>query len=369
MAKPALDDLLSKARDNLHDENIVTLLGEPDAGKTVASALLKHALFAKFIPFHGGRFEAMVVKGAETADRVLREMKAECAFPSATPSVDAPQVELEIHKMNGEVASKIKLVLQDSSGEACMDLLHEEFDDPEERLEAILEKNRNGDVGPLAPYVFSKVYLLVIGCPDGNSDWDLNRSPSAVHALRQVHRAAKLTHNDKVRTHIAILFTKSDKLNDSDRIKPASALLESISQLKSALNIVHGGKLECFKLSVDVELESPEDRDRRVSRLRQRANDALALALGEYEEKMAKFADEAAARERKKRSGYSGVEEYVEEARSKAEQKFRSLNAEPTLKFAESKESGIKHKVKQGFNYSQDEYVRLIEWIVARLCD
>lgn len=370
MGKQALDDLLSKASSKLHDENIITLLGEPDAGKTVASALLKHALFDKFIPLHRGRFEAIVSRGSEEIDEILKEMKIDCVFPPATTRVDAPRVELEIYKMNGEGAGKSRLMLQDSSGESYMDLLRREFDDSKQRLEAILtHNNENGDVGPLAPYVFSKVYLLVIECAKNRSHWDVRHSSSAVHALRQVHEKARLTLNGKVRTPMAILFTKSDVLPDSDQGKPASELLGYMPELQSALKIVHRGKLECFKLSVAVEQESPKDRDRRVSRLRQRANDALALARADYEERLAKFADEAAARERKKRSEFYGSEERVNEARSKAEQKFRSLNGKPALQFDESKESGIKDKVKNGFHYSQDEYVRLIEWIIARLYD
>ena len=373
MGKQTLNDLLSKARDELYDKNIITLLGEANAGKTVASALFKHALFDKFIPLHNGRFEAIVVKGGEEADNVIRGMKVDCTFPSATIRVDAPQMELAIYKMSGDGAGKSTVILQDSSGESYMSLLHKEFDDPEKRLNEILtDNNENQDIGPLAPYVFSKVYLLVIECPDNSSNWDVRQPSSAIYGLYKIHMVAKLTHNEKVRTHIAILFTKSDRLPDSDRDKPASELLERIPQLKSVLSVVHGGKLECFKLSIDVEQESPQDRDQRVGRLLQQANDNLQREQNDYEQKLTKSIDESATRAKKEgASEYSGkaLEQYIKEAKSKAEQKFCSLHQVPILKFNADEENKIKHKVKEGFTYSQDEYVRLIDWIIDRLHD
>ena len=372
MAKQTSDDL-ARARAELHDKNIITLLGEPDAGKTVASALLKHALFNKFIPMHGGRFQAMVSKGGTEIEDVLKGMKVGCIFPPATTRVDAPQVELEIHKMDGKGAGESKLMLQDSSGENYMALLRQEFDDPKQRLEAILAyNNENGNVGSLAPYVFSKVYLLVIECPSDSSHWDMHHSSSTIFALRQVHEEAQLTHNGKVRTHIAILFTKSDTLADTDRNRPASEFLERMPELKSALEIVHGGDLECFKLSVEVEKESPEDVSRRVSRLQQRAQDNLEREQIKYKEKLNAFVAENAARARKEKAseyGKAALEQHVKDVKSRAEQRFCALNKAPVLEFDEDKENKLKHKVKAGFKYSQDEYVRLIEWIIARLYD
>lgn len=380
MAKPTLDDLLAKARDGLHDENIITLLGAPDAGKTVVMALAKHALFHKFVPSHGGKFEALVVRGGEEVDAALRGMQVEGIFPSSTVPVNAPQMELEIHKMNGEGAGKIKLMLQDSSGEKYMSLLHQEFDDPKERLEAILsEKARNDDVGPLAPYVFSKVYLLVIECPK-DSYWDVGPSPSAIHALRQIHQAAKLTHNQKVMTDIAILFTKSDVLDDGDLDTPASELLARIPQLESALKIVHGGKLECFKLSIDVQLESQQDRNQRISRSRKSANERLKLERRIYDQQLAKFVEKSARRARKEaeseydesaESEYDeeATEQYVKEEETNAEKAFRSSNPPPALDFDPDKEGKIRYKVQDGFTYSEDEYVRLIDWLIDRLYD
>ena len=373
MGKPTLDDLLSVAREGLHDENIVTLLGESDSGKTVVLTLLKHALFHKFVPFHGGKFEAVVVKGGEDANAILEGMRMGGSFPSATIPGASPQIELEIHKMSGEGAGKIKLMLQDRSGENYMELLQQEFDDPRERLEHILTNNRTEDIGPLVPYVFSKVYLLVIECPDSISNWDVDRTPSAIHALRQIHRVAKLTQNDKVRTHIALLFTKSDKLKDDDRNKSGSELLKHIPELESALKIVHGGKLECFKLSIDVEDESPQDKDQRVARLRQLADEKLVYEQREYDQRLKRFVEKNAAGARQEaESEYTDeetIEQFVQEAESEAKQRFVAMNKKPELDFEEEKEDKIKQKVTKDFVYSEDEYVRLIDWIIERLYD
>lgn len=373
MGKQTLADLLSRAQAELHDENIVTLLGEPSTGKTVVSALLKHALFDKFIPMHGGKFQAIVERGGDKIDRILKGMKVDCRFPSATTRVDAPKTVLEVHKMIGEGAGKITLVFQDSSGEEYMELMHRELDDPKKRLEEILARNNeDGKVGPFAPYVFSKVYLLAIDCSKDKSDWDLKHAASTINTLHKIHTEANRTHNRKIRTHIAILFTKSDVLGDEDKNKPAHELLELIPELKSALQIHHRGQLECFKLSIDVEPETPSDKDRRVSSAREQALSNLQREHEEYQRKMGDYISSHITRVQKDgRTRYYGedLKEYIKDEALKAKQKFRASHPAPSLKFNKHKESENKHKVKKGFTYSQDEYVRLITWIIDRVCD
>ena len=223
------------------------------------------------------------------------------------------------------------------------------------------------------------MYLLVIECPK-DSHWDVGPSPSAIHALRQIHQAAKLTHNQKVTTDIAILFTKSDVLGDGDEDTPASELLARIPQLESALKIVHCGKLECFKLSIDVRLESQQDKAQRIRRSRQRANEKLKLERRTYDQRLAKFIEKNARRARREaeseydesaESEYDeeATEQYVKEEETKAEKTFRSSNPPPIIDFDEAKENKLKYKVQDGFTYSKDEYVRLIDWVVKRLYD
>ena len=373
MGRQTLADLLYRAQAELHDENIVTLLGEPSTGKTVVSALLKHALFDKFIPMHGGRFQAIVERGGDRIDRILKGMKVDCRFPSATTRVDAPKTVLEVHKMIGEGVGKIKLVFQDSSGEEYMELMHRELDDPKKRLEEILaHNNEDGKIGPFAPYVFSKVYLLAIECSKDKLNWDLKHASSAINTLHKIHTEANRTHNRKIMTNIAILFTKSDMLGDEEKNKPARELLERISELKSALQIHHRGQLECFKLSIDVEPETTSDRDLRVSHARKQANNTLQRKRNEYQQDVNNYVSAYITRAKKEgesRYDVDDLEEYVKDETLKAEQRFRASHPAPILEFDEREESEIKDKVKKGFTYSQDEYVRLITWIINRVCD
>lgn len=371
MDEPALEDLLSNARNKLHDENIVTLLGKPESGKTVAVALLKHALFDKFLPLRGGTFRALVEKGGERVDNILRRMQEDRNFPSSTRPVDAPQTEFTIYNMHGEMGGKSRLVLQDSSGEQYVELLDKQFDDPKERLAEILAaNNENQDVGSLAPYVFSKVYLLVIECPPPNSRWELRHAARIIKSLKDVHEVANLTHNKKVMTDIAVLFTKADRLNDEDRNRPASELLGHIRELKDALEICHSGKLECFKLSIDTESEYPKDRDRRVIRERKEAQEDLERAQKEYDQRLKEHVAKSMTRAKKTVADQPrDAQKQDAAAASQAEQKFRSLHKAPTLNFDESAANKIGSKVNADFTYSQDEYVRLIGWIIDRLYD
>lgn len=363
MAKPNRDELLSAARAELHDKNIVTLLGKTGAGKTVASALLKHALFDKFIPMHAGRFEAIVKKGGERIDEILAGMSVDCEFPPATFKVDAPKLELVVLKMIGEGAGKSTLMFQDSSGEKYTELLQDELVDPEERLEEILAYNiKNNEVGPLAPYVFSKVYLLAIQCPKEISGWHLQHSSSTINALCEIHKAAQLTHNQKIKSHIAILFTQADVLQEECLNKPASDLLELMPELKSALRLCHGGDLECFKLSIATELESEQDRDERIRANKQTNKDKRR----QYNADLQKHTSESVARAREEtEADGEALEDYLEEVATEASEAFQISHPAPVLESEDEIE--LKRKVKEGFEYSQNEYVRLLIWIIDRL--
>lgn len=371
MGEQTLQELLSNARDKLHDENIVTLLGRPDSGKTVAVALLKHALFGRFLPLHGDRFKAIVEKGGENIDQILRRMQEDRDFPPSTRPVDAPRTEFMIYNMHGK-GGKSRLVLHDSSGEKYVDLLDKHRNDPKERLTDILAvNNESQDVGSLAPYVFSKVYLLAIECPLPGSSWELQHEARVINALKEVHNLAKLAHNEKVRADIAILFTKADRLDEEDRRKPACELLDRIRELKDALEICHGGKLECFKLSIDVELESLHDRDQRVIHERNKAQEDLERAQKNYNQRLKEYVAKNVTRAKKTTADppRESQKQDVTAAESQAEQKFRSLIDAPILQFDESKASERKNKVNKDFTYAQDEYVKLIGWIIDRLYD
>lgn len=367
MAKLALDELLSTARAELHDKNTVTLLGKTKAGKTVVSVLLDHALFNKFIPTHSHKFNAVAKNGGERIDNIMRTMRTDGLFPQATASADTPRLELVIHKITGERAGESRLVLQDSSGEKYTSLLHEEVEDPSERLQEILAyNNRKGEVGPLAPYVFSKIYLLAIECPEDDSMWDLQHASSTIETLYEIHKAAQLTHNQKIKTHIAILFTKADILGEMDKGAPAHMLLERMEQLKSALRMRHGGDLACFKLSIASERESDLDRDERV-RARNRENKRLQR---QYRKDMDEYVSECVMRAKQEAGPEvegDALDQYVEEAASQAEESFR--NSYPAPPEIDEHENKHEYKVKKGFEYSQGEYVRLISWIMDRLYD
>ena len=50
--KPEIQDknpLLTKAKNDLYDENIVAFLGPPNSGKTVIATLLRDSIFSHFL--------------------------------------------------------------------------------------------------------------------------------------------------------------------------------------------------------------------------------------------------------------------------------------------------------------------------------
>lgn len=361
---------LEDVRAELHDKDTVCFLGEVKSGKTVSSSLLKHAVVNHFVPRHPDDYQAIVSQGMEAVNRSLGDIILHKQFPASTLPVDNPRVVLNIYKMSGNRAGKYEIILQDSSGEHFFNYLIQECHDPNNRLHEMLDQSLDSDkVSPLAYYIFARLYILTVDCSDiAALEHKQSLLANAITALHKLHTAASITRNKKIDSAIAIVFTKSDLLNGDDSSQSPTKLLDHMPELKTALNVLHGGALECFKVSISTCTESEHDRNERVEREKQLYDKEYAKTVGRrraVEDKIAAMC----ARELKKMEdsyGYTDLEAHMSEYEEKLRGKMR-LDPLPENFDKESVGQGQTHRPVSPLTYTHDEYVRLIIWIISQL--
>ena len=362
---------LEEARAALHDRNTVCFLGEVESGKTVSSSLLKHALVNHFVPRHSGDYQSVVSEGSETINRSLGEMIMHGQFPAATLRVSDPRVVLDIYKTSRGGTGKFELILQDSSGEHFFDYLVRECDDPKARLRDVLEHSLgSGQVGPLAHYVFAKMYILAVDCSDVNA---LGHTQSllanSVVTLHKLHTAASLTDNGKIKSSIAILFTKADLLSGDDSSRQPTELLDLMPELKSALSLRHGGCLECFKVSISTSVESKDDQDERVRRAKRQYDSECADAAERSRIIDSEIVSKCDQERKKIEADYddAGLAAHMSEFEEKLRSKLYSATPTPKQFDEDKVRYEQTRRPDKPLAYAHDEYVRLITWIISQL--
>lgn len=361
---------LEAARSQLHDKNTVCFLGESKSGKTVSSSLLKHAIINYFVPKFADDYQAIVSQGMESINKSLGDMIIHRQFPASTPPVSDPRVVLTIYKMSGPRAGTYDVILRDPSGEHFFNYLINECDDPKYRLNEILGHSINSNqVGPLAHYVFARIYILTVDCSDTTA---LAHSQSllanAITTLHRLHSAASLTCNNKITSPIAILFTKADLLNAVDSAQDPTDILERMPELTSALRMLHGGALDSFMVSVSTRAESEHDKVERVQHKKELYEKQYAAAMMERNEMEKKISAKCASERKKVEDdmGDSELESYMSEYREKIRSKM-DMTPVPKKFDEENVLSEQTHRPVSPLAYSHEEYVRLTMWIISQL--
>jgi len=371
--KKELNQLIENARNELYDKNHIAFLGEVLSGKTVASAFFKHALFNYFVPKSRGKYEAIVIKGSDTINDTLKYILKESIFPPTTWPIERRTISIEIHTMKGRGPPKIQLVLKDISGEKYTEFLTKEYDDSEKRLYDILTFNKNDDekVGPLAHLVFSKIYVIIIDCQKQNV-WQHEQSYAAqmITALRQIKELVKDSDNGKIRNPIAVMFTKTDLLDEKERKIPAEELMKKMPEFISSLNISHNGLINYFKMFVDAEEESQVDINSRLIHEEEAARSAFEKKK-EDRERTIQQAIQKAGNDAKNKAISEGKNEQqanpiAEAAKKETESAFRNEPQEE-FHFDREKYSKPTQKVKLPLRYSHSEYIRFISWILKNI--
>ena len=372
MSKKNLEQLIENAKSELHNENLVAFLGELKSGKTVVSALLKHALFNHFVPRSREKYEAIVSGGSTIINETLGSMIKDGLFPQGTWPIKSPVISMEIHTMKGRGPGVVKLILRDISGENYVKLLLKEYSNPEDRLYDVLmfNKDEKKSVGPLAHIVFAKVYVIIIDCSSDNP-WEHEQSYAAqmITALRQMKEIINDTENGKIVCPIAIIFTKTDLLSTDSKSLPAEELMKKMPELMSSLKISHDGSIAYFKMFVDVEEENPEDVQLRIKRDKAAAKEEFEIDQHEKNLVMKKAIEKAGTDAKNKaitegRPAEADVE--AQEAREATATAFRS-EPEKEFQFDSASLSKPLQKVKLPLRYSHSQYIKFISWLIQSI--
>lgn len=371
--KKELNQLIENARKQLYDKDLVAFLGEDFSGKTVVSALLKHALSNYFVPRSRGKYEAIVTGGSNIINTTLKYILKESRFPPRNWPIEKLTVVIEIHTMKGRGPSIIQLTLRDMSGENYTKFLTKEYEDPEKRVYDILTFNKDDDekVGPLAHLVFSKIYVIIIDC--SKHDFWLHEQAYAaqmITALRQIKELVKDSENGKIRNPIAVIFTKTDLLGEKEQKMTPEELMKKMPEFISSLHVSHNGSINYFKMFVDAEEESQDDINARINYEEEAAKKAFA-SKKEEREKMSQRAIQKAGIDAKNKAIGEGKNEQeanniAEAARKQTETAFRNEPHEEFL-FDLQEYSKPRQKVKLPLRFSHSEYIRFISWVLQNI--
>jgi len=372
MTMKNLDQLIEAARNHYHDRNLVAFLGEVGSGKTVVSALLKHATFNHFIPRNRGKYEAIISHGSTIINRILGDMIKDGLFPPSTVPQENPSISMEIHILKGRGVGKVELVLQDMSGENYSNFLTKEFSDSEKRLYQLLtfNKSERESIGPLAHLPFSKVYVILIDCSK-RKYWEHEQSSAGqmITALKQIKELAKDTKNGRIWNPIAIVFTKTDQLDEKERDLPAEELIKKMPEFVSSLNLQTNGPCGYFKMFVEVEMESERDREARINREEEITRENFERKLKQQEEEIQnaieKAIDEARNKATQEGKNPQQVEQEVERVRNETESTLRAEYQPETFTFNREEFLKTETKLMTPLKYSNGEYSKFISWILT----
>jgi len=366
--EPTLEELIEKTRPHFKNKTMVAFLGESGCGKTVVSALLKHALSKHFIPKSKGKWEAVPSSGYEYINSVIAKMK-KGNYPDQTLEKDHPQLIIDVYNMDG--TSKIELILRDMSGENYTNLLSTEHSNFEQQMSNLLtspEKN--------AHLIFAKMYVVMIDCSQKNF-WDTDPAniTSMISKIKKFKQ--KIHHFDddkKFDNPIAIVFTKADRLVGKDNVKSAEELMKDYPGLESSLTINHNGPKAFFKVGVNSRKETKKEAVNRVKEKEEEIKKKFELHMKAINTSMETAIDQAVSdaekTAREANQNPDQINAAMDAAKNKVLEQYKTqLDQEPPILI--NKEEKLKQQwlVEVPLNYSDSEYNSLISWILEKLSD
>lgn len=354
-----LDALIGDMRPRSEDEIRIAFLGKPESGKSVLTALLKHRLVTSWIPMTNGKMRAAVLSGHEEINEIIRNLKAG-KFPLTTSPGDFPRLEMDLEDRRGR-ATTLKLVMQDMSGEVYHSLLAKGPATHKKRLRDLLTNGAEH-------VVFATKYVIVADCSIKDS-WvgDGASISTLIGTLRYIsNRVHGGKNSEKLATKVAVVFTKADLLSTEDQEKPADELAREYPDLLNSLEMYcEEGSYKFFKMHVSSKEETDEEYEIRFKH-----------EVGEQEKKFKKDFKSQSIQNQKSinletdniitqaiqdgKSDEAAIK-MAEMAESKLQKKFEA-KFWATRKY--DKPGGKRWLVNKPLQYSENEYDRLISWLL-----
>lgn len=202
-----------------------------------------------------------MVKGYEFL-RNTRNAMLDGKFPSATLPGNQGEIIFKITR-KGPLGREIQIRIKDISGEDYGLLLISGDLNAENRVERVLRQHKPKSMryGPLSFITVAKMYVVTIDCSEYDKwkqfDLDYAHLLNSLLDLQTVVRGD----NKKITVPIAIILTKTDCLPDEVDESPKDLLAQQMPQFDNALNILHSGSREYFKLSIDTNRTPSNEQD------------------------------------------------------------------------------------------------------------
>ena len=240
-------DAVDLARADFDGQFPVAFLGMRQAGRTVHYALLKDVAARRLKRYTNGKYLGIATVGAVHINRIIDALY-DGRFPEKTAEEEAMRLVVEV--ASTENGTDISLIHHDMAGEEYDRLLVAEMP-IEERIQQMLEasKTEGEPYGPMAHLIFAKIYVVLVDCslPEswGRSQAYIKDAIKSIHAVKNYIHAL---YNDKVTSHLAIVFSKYDTLGDG---RGVDALAGELDEVDAAVARYIGGDVKHFKSRVD----------------------------------------------------------------------------------------------------------------------
>lgn len=255
------DKLLAKVKKDLYDNNIIAFLGPPYSGKTVIATLLNDSIYEYFLKEHGAEYEANLTHGYDFL-KTTRDMMLKGEFPSATLPDNQKEIVFTIAR-KGTLRHEIQIRIKDISGEDYYSLLISGELNAKDRVNGVLRhhKTKSMSYGPLSYIPVAKMYVIMIDC-SFYSKWkqfDLDYT----HLLNSLLDFQKIVDNNgqKITRSIAIILTKTDCLPEETDDSAKDLVAKQMPQFDKTLEMLHSGTREYFKLNINTDRTSSNERD------------------------------------------------------------------------------------------------------------
>jgi len=231
----------------------IAIIGPPKAGKTVIAGLLYDSIVNKFLPTHS-TYRLQVENGLDFLQRTMLNLK-KGEFPAKTPADEINKVEMILSQDVG-TGGKIEIKLHDVVGETYEELYIQELPQ-NERLFRTLEKGKQKGqpYGDTAFLIFAKLYVVLVDCEKIN-DWPKVSYDNVklVNTILQWKEGIGQTDKGKIKTPIAIMFTKTDLLTEAMAKKSGEELLkEYMPEFYQQLNATLEKSPAFFKVHLEVD--------------------------------------------------------------------------------------------------------------------
>lgn len=365
--------ILDKAKMELGSKTIVAFLGKTSYGKTVVSTLLYDALVNFFLKKHRDEYNARILKGQDSIYQLHTQIFSG-KFPPPTPPGQETETIIEINR-KPPLGKKIELIMHDISGEDVGNLLLSPYSEPKELVNYILNYPTSSDsYGPFSYLIFAKLYVILIDCSEyglwKSEQIRISQMLSAILALKE--GIGEVT-DGKAQPHIAIVLTKADTLNDPEQ-NAEELIKENMSEVYSNLSEHFVGKISYYKVCIESTKRSEDEINAAIN---EDLTTQSKKTLRENYLKQTKIDTEVkiAAAEAKKTALTSGQTPEQAEAVATAAGETKKLSlmrqtyeqegtAEIDLAL---KRRYYQYKMKMPPNYSSDDYMNLILWMITSL--